>query len=145
MLQGLDILLAGTGLEALPGISGNAWRLRRMPQASQHEAALAPMTVTADAERGGTTEGTGHDTTRRMNTATRLPMSIHETPLSVSVITRQVMEDQGAISLEKAGPQHAFTDVQLSLRNLARMAHSNFVAGVCLSVILCRRSTNWSG
>lgn len=42
-----------------------------------------------------TTEGTQSYTTGAMSTATRLPLSIRETPQSVSVITRQRIEDQG--------------------------------------------------
>ena len=42
-----------------------------------------------------TTENSGSYTTGSMNTATKLPLSIRETPQSVSVITRQRMDDQG--------------------------------------------------
>jgi len=42
-----------------------------------------------------TTESSGSYTTVSMNTATKLPPSIRETPQSVSVITRQRMDDQG--------------------------------------------------
>ncbi len=42
-----------------------------------------------------TTEGSGSYTTGSMSSATRLPLSIRETPQSVSVITRQRIEDQG--------------------------------------------------
>ncbi len=54
--------------------------------------------VTADAESlsgQATTEGTGSYTTGSMSTATKLPLSVRETPQSVSVITRQRIEDQG--------------------------------------------------
>lgn len=40
------------------------------------------------------TEGTGSYTTRSMKTATKLPMSIRETPQSVTVVTRQRLDDQ---------------------------------------------------
>ncbi|MBB1517646.1 TonB-dependent siderophore receptor [Aquipseudomonas guryensis] len=42
-----------------------------------------------------TTEGTQSYTTGAMTTGTKLPLSIRETPQSVSVITRQRIEDQG--------------------------------------------------
>ncbi len=42
-----------------------------------------------------TTEGTQSYTTGAMSTGTKLPLSIRETPQSVSVITRQRIEDQG--------------------------------------------------
>ena len=61
--------------------------------------ALEGVNINADAEKGvagaATTEGTRSYTTGSMNTATKLPLSIRETPQSVSVITRQRMEDQG--------------------------------------------------
>jgi outer membrane receptor for ferric coprogen and ferric-rhodotorulic acid len=40
------------------------------------------------------TEGTGAYTTKSMKTATKLPLSIRETPQSVTVITRQRLDDQ---------------------------------------------------
>jgi outer membrane receptor for ferric coprogen and ferric-rhodotorulic acid len=43
----------------------------------------------------GVTEKTRSYTTEAMSTATGLPLSIRETPQSVSVITRQMMDDQG--------------------------------------------------
>lgn len=39
-------------------------------------------------------EGTGAYTTRSMKTATKLPLSIRETPQSVTVVTRQRLDDQ---------------------------------------------------
>lgn len=47
-----------------------------------------------------TTEGTGLWTTGTTASSTRLPMSVRETPQSVSVITRQRMEDRNLTSLE---------------------------------------------
>ncbi|RFC66006.1 TonB-dependent siderophore receptor [Fulvimarina endophytica] len=44
--------------------------------------------------QGETTEGTGAYTTPQMGTAVGLPLSIKETPQSVSVVTRQRLEDQ---------------------------------------------------
>lgn len=56
--------------------------------------ALAAVTVTAQAERGGPTEGTGSYTTRNTSTATGLNLSLRETPQSVTIVTRQRMDDQ---------------------------------------------------
>lgn len=50
---------------------------------------------TAGVAGQATTEVTRSYTTGSMSTATKLPLSIRETPQSVSVITRQRMEDQG--------------------------------------------------
>ena len=49
---------------------------------------------------GDTTEGTGSYTTGSTRTATKLPLSLRETPQSVSVITSQRIRDQKMVSLE---------------------------------------------
>ncbi|CAM3946593.1 Ferric-pseudobactin BN7/BN8 receptor [Pseudomonas reidholzensis] len=48
---------------------------------------------------GSTTEGTTSYTTGSMSTATKLPMSMRETPQAVTVITRQRMDDQAMTSV----------------------------------------------
>jgi len=48
----------------------------------------------------GTTEGSGLYTSEVMGTATGLPLSVRETPQSVSVVTRQQIEDQGLDNVE---------------------------------------------
>ncbi len=53
---------------------------------------LGATSITAEG-LGATTEHTGAYTTGSMNTATKLNLSIKETPQSVSVITRQQMDD----------------------------------------------------
>ncbi|MDU9411347.1 TonB-dependent siderophore receptor [Pseudomonas sp. zfem005] len=53
---------------------------------------LEATSVTAEG-LGATTENTGSYTTGSMSTATRLNLSIKETPQSVSVVTRQQMDD----------------------------------------------------
>lgn len=90
--QALQRLLAGSGLTA--SVEGNSARVI----APTHGAiALDGVNINADAGLAGaaTTEGTNSYTTGSMNTATKLPLSIRETPQSVSVVTRQRMEDQG--------------------------------------------------
>ena len=54
---------------------------------------------------GSTTEGTGSYTTGQSNSATRLDLSLRETPQSVSVITRQQMDDQGLTELAQVMQQ----------------------------------------
>ncbi|MNG87430.1 Ferripyoverdine receptor precursor [compost metagenome] len=49
---------------------------------------------------GSITEDSGSYTTGPMQTATKLPLTIRETPQSVTVITRQRMDDQNLRSLE---------------------------------------------
>lgn len=48
---------------------------------------------------GSTTEGSQSYTTGSMATATKLPLSLRETPQAVTVITRQRMDDQGMTSI----------------------------------------------
>lgn len=99
--QALAQLLAGTGLTA--AVDGNSARILQPAQVAQTAQpvqgaiALDGVNINADAGIAGvaTTEGTRSYTTGSMNTATKLPLSIRETPQSVSVITRQRMEDQG--------------------------------------------------
>lgn len=50
----------------------------------------------------GTTEGTGSYTTGAMRTSTKLNLSVRETPQSVSVVSRQRMDDQGMNDLNDA-------------------------------------------
>jgi outer-membrane receptor for ferric coprogen and ferric-rhodotorulic acid len=97
---GLQKLLQGTGLEAVKG--DNGWQLRRAPTPTSGEAMLAPMTVTADAERSGTTEGSGSYKARYTNTATKLNLSPRETPQTVTVVTRQQMDDFGMTTVDDA-------------------------------------------
>ncbi|WP_446731570.1 TonB-dependent receptor plug domain-containing protein [Pseudomonas sp. OTU5201] len=56
-------------------------------------------TSITDNRLGETTEGTGSYTTGSTRTATKLSLSPRETPQSVSVITRQQMDDQGLTSI----------------------------------------------
>jgi len=96
--QALQQLLAGSGLTM--AIEGNTARVVPSAQtaaAGQGQIALQSVDINADYGIAGmaTTENSGSYTTGSMNTATKLPLSIRETPQSVSVITRQRMEDQG--------------------------------------------------
>lgn len=61
---------------------------------------LPAITITGQAP--GTTEGTRSYTTDEMRSATRMDLSLRETPQSVSVITRQLLDDLGAIRLDQA-------------------------------------------
>ncbi|MPT52281.1 MULTISPECIES: TonB-dependent receptor [Delftia] len=96
-----EALLAGTAWQAVRQASG-AYALRRVEQvvpAAAAGATLATVNVTAAAERSAVSEGTGSYATRQSSTATRLGLSQRETPQSVSVVTRQLMDDQGLTSL----------------------------------------------
>ncbi|MNF39210.1 Ferripyoverdine receptor precursor [compost metagenome] len=60
--------------------------------------ALDATNINSDA-LGETTENTGSYTTGATATATKLPLSLRETPQSVSVITRQLMDDQNLTTI----------------------------------------------
>lgn len=107
----LAALLAGTGLQATP-LANGGYVLRAAPAAPAapvlpaapvvraEDAALPLLTVTAKADRSGVTEGTRSYTTRGSNSiATGLNLTLRETPQSVTVITRQRMDDQGLKSV----------------------------------------------
>jgi len=90
---GFAALLAGSGLEAFRQADGS-YGLRPAPvQDKSGETVLAPVQVSAQSVRDGTTEGTGAYTTRSVNTATKLPLTLKETPQTMTVVTRQQMDD----------------------------------------------------
>ncbi|TFY93783.1 TonB-dependent siderophore receptor [Pseudomonas nabeulensis] len=83
---------------------------------------LGATTISGEA-LGSTTENTGSYTTGAMQTATKLPLSLRETPQSVTVITRQRMDDQGMRSLDDV--VQATPGLRLSA---ARPANSEYFA-----------------
>ncbi|MDK8265113.1 TonB-dependent siderophore receptor [Pseudomonas oryzihabitans] len=97
----LQRLLAGSGLAA--SVSDSVATVAPVAtQAAAGSVALEATTISADdgsLTGRTTTEGTRSYTTGAMSTSTGLPLSIRETPQSVSVITRQRMEDQGMTDL----------------------------------------------
>jgi outer membrane receptor for ferric coprogen and ferric-rhodotorulic acid len=56
-------------------------------------------TAINNTQLGSTTEGTNSYTTGEMSTATKLPLTLRETPQAVTVITRQRMDDQAMTSI----------------------------------------------
>ncbi|QJI39559.1 TonB-dependent siderophore receptor [Pseudomonas sp. ADAK2] len=74
-------------------------------QPAAAETRQPPTTLELDAtsitseQLGATTEGTGSYTTGPMQTATKLPLTMRETPQAVTVITRQRMDDQAMTSI----------------------------------------------
>lgn len=98
--QGFARLLEGTGLRAVAR-EGGGYTLQAAPQPApaaggdDASVALTTITVTAAAVRNdGTTEGTGSYTqTGPSRTTTGLTLSLRETPQSVTVMTRQRMDD----------------------------------------------------
>lgn len=117
--QAIERLLAGTGISYR--VAGTRSIILADPQREVSNTGTAVgtdgstvlETITVQGQ-GATTEGTGSYTTGSMSTATGLPLSIRETPQSVTVVTRQQINDQDARSL---------TEV---LRTTTGMAESNF-------------------
>ena len=89
----LSRLLAGTGLSAR-ALANGSYSLH--PEQAH---ALAPVSVSGEAS-SDTTEGSGSYTTRSSRAATGLNLSLRETPQSVTVITRQRMDDQALDTLD---------------------------------------------
>lgn len=89
--QGFVHLLQGSGLRLVQ--AGN----KRYVLAKAERGAALELGATSinAASLGPTTEGTGSYTTGQSNTATKLPLTLRETPQSISVVTRQRMDDQG--------------------------------------------------
>ena len=96
---GLGKLLQGSGLEAIDGGNGN-YLLRKINTntADGGLASMPAVVVSAEADRA--TEGTGLYTSRNMSTATGLNLSQRHTPQTVSVISRQQMEDFDLTTLQ---------------------------------------------
>jgi len=108
--EALSRLLAGTGL-TFRWQSARAVVVEPTPQSADGAIQLGPVRVEG---QGGTyaglapgitsdpvaTEGTASYTAASLATATKLPLSIRETPQSVTVVTRQAIEDQGALALK---------------------------------------------
>ncbi|WP_155496382.1 STN domain-containing protein, partial [Comamonas testosteroni] len=97
-------LLKGTDWQAVRQSNGG-WALRRVPQISQTaagstagETEMAAVTVTAAAERPVVAEG-AYTPTGTVATATRMGMTLRETPQSVSVVTRQLMDDMALTAM----------------------------------------------
>ena len=83
----------------------------KQPEAAAPALELASTNVTAQG-LGSTTEDTASYTTGAMSTATRLNLSIKETPQSVSVVTRQQMDDFKLGTLSEAMSQTTGVVVQ---------------------------------
>ncbi|AJQ47710.1 TonB-dependent siderophore receptor [Pseudomonas putida] len=92
---GFATLLAGSNLQAV----GQANGIYLLVDGGDGAVVLGATSITGQA-LGSTTEGTGSYTSSAMQSATKLPLSIRETPQSVTVITRQRMDDQAMRSLD---------------------------------------------
>ena len=95
--QGLQQLLQGSGLQAQPQ-GDRGYVLKAAPEGSLE---LDATNISGQA-LGAITEDTHSYTTGSASSATGLPLSLRETPQSVTVITRQQLDDQGSTSIADA-------------------------------------------
>ena len=95
---GLAQLLGGTGLRALK--AGDNYALEAA--STDSKALELGATTIIDTGLGSRTEDTGSYTTAAMQSATKLALTARETPQSVSVVTRQRMDDRGMQDLHDA-------------------------------------------
>lgn len=98
--EGLNRVLQGSGLAPVKRSDGS-YTLRKLPPSAAGETTLAPVTVTAATERIGVTEGTGSYTTNASSTATKLNLTPRETPQTLTVVTRQKIDDFGLTSVNE--------------------------------------------
>lgn len=101
-----NALLAGTGLQAVQQVDG-AYSLRAAPPASRTSPVISALpTVTVSAESAHSrpvSQGSGSYTVAGpTRSATGLGLSLRDTPQSVTVISRQRIEDQGLRTAEEA-------------------------------------------
>lgn len=106
LLDGFAQLLQGTGL-AVGKAGETAFVLRRLSPAQAASAAaaartLAEVQVTARADRSGATEGTESYVARSSTVGSKTGQSLREVPQTVSVVTRQQIEDMGLMTLTDA-------------------------------------------
>lgn len=118
--EGLSRLLDDSGLSVMRSASGN---YLLVPRGGDSEALELGATNISGLNLGATTENSSSYTTGAMQTATKLPLSLRETPQSVTVITRQRMDDQGMRSLDDV--VQATPGLRLAA---ARPANSEFFA-----------------
>ena len=94
--EGLERLLANSGLQAERQSNGGYVLVARNAQSALE---LGATQVTTN-QLGSVTEGTGSYTPGTIATATRLVLTPRETPQSISVVTRQVMDDFGLNAID---------------------------------------------
>lgn len=96
--QALDRLLQGSGL--FGRFEGNLVTVEPMPRAGD-TTHLATVTVTAQAERSATTEGSGSFAVRAVS-INKGDQALKDIPQSVSVLTRTQLDEQGITDLKVA-------------------------------------------
>lgn len=99
--QALQGLLAGSALEATR-TGASIYAVRRAPGTNSSDSALPGVTITARADdEAGTGPVRGY-TAKRSTTGTKTDTSLLETPQSVTVVTKDLITDTGAVSMQDA-------------------------------------------
>lgn len=140
--DGLQRLLAGSGLQA--SLDGNAVTIKAAPKVSHETATLSEITVMANGERTATSDNTGNYATRAVSLA-GAERSLRETPQSVSVVTRQQMDDKNLFTLDQVLEQ----STGLTRMNRSFGSHEFLSRGNALSYLIdgmpgvADNSTGW--
>ncbi len=103
--QGFDALLRDTGLQVFPAADGG-FTLKAVPVANVSEKAdvLPEVAVRASAEKSAVTENSGSYTSNIV-TIGKGAQRLKDLPQSISIVTRQQMDDQNLINLTDAMQQ----------------------------------------
>lgn len=99
--QALEQLLSGSGLVGTIEGSSVVIRQAAPPAVDSVDATLPAVRVTASGVRSGTTEGTGSYAPVRSDSANKLNLKPREIPQSITVVTRQMIEDKGLTTVEQ--------------------------------------------
>ncbi|PLY61086.1 TonB-dependent siderophore receptor [Herbaspirillum sp. BH-1] len=98
--QGFAEILKGQGLVAVRGTEGGYALRKAASVAPESGQALPAVTISAESQRSAITDQSGSYTTRALSMG-KLEQSLRETPQSVSVVTRQQMDDQNLVQLDQ--------------------------------------------
>lgn len=128
--SGLAALLKGSGLAASRQGNGG-YAVAAAPSEAQGDSAAMPMVHVVAQGQGTATEDTG-SYTGRAATIGKMEQSLRETPQSVSVITRQFMDDRNLVSLDEVIAQA--TGTTRSQRNFG--SHTFVVRGFAMNTYL---------
>ncbi len=129
--QALSALLTGTGF-TYRHAGANTVLIERAPEVADGATQLGPVRVEGASAATGlvaspntdmlASEGTRSYTARGAITASKLPLKLRETPQSVSVVTRQQIEDRNFVSIDEA--VESATGVTGTAANLGSITYS---------------------
>ncbi|OTG87567.1 hypothetical protein B9T31_03440 [Acinetobacter sp. ANC 4558] len=123
LLQKKYLIIACSAVLASMGIQAQEHndQEQSVEQTSGLVSVLPTISVRADSDQA-TTEHSQSYTTKSMSTGTRLALSMRKTPQSVSVISRQQIEDRNFVSLDQA--MELAPGITSSTRNLNRVSYT---------------------